>query len=482
MDVVPLDPDNSSVIALSRAALIIDPSAPYDIVKEFVRRQYCHDTQPTLYHHNGAFYAWSGRHYPDVDELALRAELYKFLDLALRRVTNGVVPFKPTKAHVNDVFDALKAVTHLDRSNRSPTWLGQASVPADEIVCCQNGLLHLPSSQLLAHAPEFFCHNVLEFDYDPTAPPPAQWLTFLSSLWPNDRESIETLQELFGLCLTADTRYQKAFLVIGPRRSGKGTIARVLTGLIGRDNLVGPTISSLGERFGLAPLIGKKVACISDARISRRTDLDKMAEVLLSVTGEDTQTIDRKYLSAWTGRLQVRFIILTNELPEFAERSGALTSRFVVLSLTKSFLGREDPQLDQKLLAELPGILNWAIEGWKRLTDRGRFVQPATGAEVAEELEELSSPIRAFVKERCVVGPGYRVECDLLYMEWRRWNILQGRPFVGPINLFSRDLRAVVPGLEITQPRSYGKRRVFVGIALRRMGCDTDDTHDTHEI
>jgi putative DNA primase/helicase len=403
-----------------------------------------------------------------LDESALRAELYAFLDGALRRVPNAVVPFKPMKAHVNDVVDALKATAHLDLSKRAPAWLGQAPVPADEVLPCYNGLLHLSSRELLAHTPEFFGHNVLEFDYDADAPTPSQWVNFLNTLWPDDGESMATLQELFGLCLTADTRYQKAFLLIGPRRSGKGTIARVLTGLIGRDNVVGPTLGSLAEHFGPAALIGKRVACFSDARIGKRADLDKLAERLLSITGEDTQTIDRKYLSAWTGRLQVRFVILSNELPQFDERSGALASRFIVMSLTESFLGREDLGLTEKLLSELPGILNWAIEGWKRLSERGYFIQPPTSAELAREFEHLSSPIREFVDERCEVGPGESIECEQLYNEWRRWNFLRGKVFLRPSNLFSRDLRAVVPGLEVRQPRKAGKQiRVFVGIGVR---------------
>jgi putative DNA primase/helicase len=121
-------------------------------------------------------------------------------------------------------------------SYRAPVWLGDAPVPANEIVACRNGLLDLPSGQLLPHTPEFFCHNVLDFDFDPTEPAPIHWLKFVSDLWPDDPGAIETVQEIFGLCLTSDTRYQKAFMLIGPRRSGKGTIARVLKELIGRDS------------------------------------------------------------------------------------------------------------------------------------------------------------------------------------------------------------------------------------------------------
>jgi len=69
----------------------------------------------------------------------------------------------------------------------------------------------------------------------------------------------------------------------------------------------------------------------------------------LSISGEDALIIDRKFLPAWTGRLSVRFTILTNELPRIADTSGALIGRLIVLVLVNSFYGREDPSLTARL-------------------------------------------------------------------------------------------------------------------------------------
>ena len=76
------------------------------------------------------------------------------------------------------------------------------------------------------------------------------------------------------------------------------------------------------------------------------------------------------YRSAKT--LRARFVVMTNEVPKFADRSGALVSRFIVLPMRQSFYGREDPGLTAALMAELPGILNWAVDGWRRVKARGR--------------------------------------------------------------------------------------------------------------
>src|SRR5262249_22423601 len=151
--------------------------------------------------------------------------------------------------------------------------------------------------------------------------------------WPGDPEAVALLQQWFGYCLAPDTSQQKILLVVGPKRSGKGTLARVLRRLVGEANAAGPTLAGLATNFGLQALLGRTVAVVSDARLSGRTDAAVVTERLLSISGEDAVTIDRKYLSHVTTRLAVRFVILTNELPRLADSSGALVGRLLVLRL-----------------------------------------------------------------------------------------------------------------------------------------------------
>jgi putative DNA primase/helicase len=257
--------------------------------------------------------------------------------------------------------------------------------------------------------------------------------------------------------------------LVGPKRSGKGTIARVLTAILGRENVAGPTLSSLAQNFGLAPLIGKPLAIISDARLGGRVDTQIVVERLLSITGEDWLSIDRKFLPAWHGQLPTRFVILTNELPKLGDASGAIPSRFIVLRLIHSFYGQEDLLLTGKLIQEAPGILLWAITGRDRLAARGYFAQPASAIQAAEELSDLGSPVGAFVRERCVIRSHSCVECEVLYAAWARWCEGQHRNHRGTIQSFGRDLRAVVPDLEVSQsrdPRTGERLRYYQGIGL----------------
>ena len=457
--------------------LILSPADPLASARALVARSYLVDGLLALRHHAGVFYA----HQPDIgayhdlDEAAVRAELYLFLeDAQCWTASKGQQPptleaFRPTKTKVDNVLDALRAVCNLAASCAPPCWLqDDPGLDPFEVVACHNGLLHIPTRELLAPTPAFFTLHGLEFAVDPHAPSPLHWLRFLDELWPADQASRDTLQEWIGYCLTPRTHLQKICLLVGPKRSGKGTIGRVMRRLLGERHVSGPTLANISEQFGLSILIGKTVAIIADARISGRTDTAVLTERLLSISGEDTLSIPRKFLPDWNGKLTTRFLLMTNELPRIEDASGALASRFLVLTLHESFYGREDHGLFDRFLPELPGILNWALEGWDRLYARGRFIQPSSAVDLVQEFEDLGSPIGAFVRERCDVGQGHDVPKDRIFQAWKTWCEDNGRERPGTAQTFGRNLRAVLPGLGESQPRVLGARvRYYEGIRLR---------------
>jgi putative DNA primase/helicase len=450
-------------------ARVLDPSDPLPSAELFLAAGYEQGGTRLLHHHRGMFCHWNGAAYAEVDEAALRANLYQFLKRAKRNEKGKVKPFKPTTSKVNNVLDALKAASNLPAEIEPPAWIAKPGLPPAELIACRNGLLHMPSGTLLPPTPTFFGLNAVPFNYDPDAGDPVEWLRFLESIWGDDPESADTLQEVFGQALAGDTSQQKIILVFGPKRSGKGTIARVLTELLGPINVCAPTLSTLGTNFGLAPLIGKQLAVISDARLGHKADLSTIAERLLSISGEDRQDVDRKFRDHWIGKLALQFLIMTNELPRLVDASGALISRFIILKLIDSFYGREDLGLLKRLLPELPAILNWSLEGWVRLQERGHFTQPESAKDTTRELEDLASPVSAFVRDRCNVSPALEVNVDDLFREWGRWCDANGHQ-QGSKTIFGRNLKAAFPRVKVAQHKqSDGTRpRYYEGLDLER--------------
>jgi putative DNA primase/helicase len=365
-----------------------------------------------------------------------------------------------------DVLEAVKALSIVPFSKSAPCWLDGDEVDVREWIVTQSGMLNVTTREVWPANEEFFAVNALPFAYDENATCP-QWLEFLSQLWPDDPQSIDTLQEIIGYLVTTRTEFQKMFMLVGPKRSGKGTIARIIREVCGPANIAGPTLSSLAEPFGLQPLLGKSVAIIGDARLSGRTDSSVITERVLSITGEDLQTVHRKHQTAVTDRLPVRFVLLSNELPKLDDASATLPSRMILLELVNSFYGCEDHTLTTRLMTELPGILNWALDGLRRLLQRKRFVQPEASQELIEELEAIASPITSFIRDCCQVGPSHEVLISDLYARFESWCKEHGRR-AETEQIFGRNLRAAVPKIRGGQRRVMGIRpRFYFGIGLQ---------------
>lgn len=443
---------------------IADFANPIEAARSIVKARFTSDGRPTVRFWQGELHMWNGRHYVEIPTADVRQLLYE---------VGAPASMKPIKKRtVDDVRDALCAVANLSHRDvpTAPAWLDGAANLADAraLIPLRNGLLDVGSGTLHPHTPSYFSPYSLPFEYVEDAPLPSAWLSFLDSVWPGDEESIEALQEWLGYLLTLDTRQQKGLAVIGPKRSGKGTIGRLLGQLLGELNVVSPTLASLGEPFGLQPIIGKALILMSDARLGKRADTASITENLLRIIGEDSITIARKFQAAYTAKPLARVVIFANEVPAFRDAASALPSRFIILKMDRSFYGAEDHELDRKITAELPGILLWALEGLRRLRNRGRFLQPAAALSAIRMMEDLASPISAFLREVCVVEAGGEVPIQKIYTAWRDWCAEHGRDSPGTEQTFGRDIVAAAPGVRVTRKRIEGQRvRYYSGVRLR---------------
>ncbi|MBQ0877467.1 NTP-binding protein [Streptomyces sp. RT42] len=450
------------------------PTHPMAVARALLPAWQAHG-MPSLRYWRGQWMRWRGPHWDEEDAAAMRADLYPRLEYATYTTTdrNGqekTAEWAPTSAKVANLMEALAAIVHLPGDVEPPTWLAAPDREGERrtIVACRNGLLDVTTRALHPLTPAYFNRVSVPFDHDPDAPAPARWLGFLRSVWPDDPEAIDALQEWFGYVLSGRTDLHKMLLIVGPMRSGKGTIARTLTALVGKRNMSGPTMSSLATNFGLADLVGKSLAVVADARLPRQ-GTETIVERLLTITGEDAVTVDRKHKEPWSGRLPARFMLLSNELPAFRDSSGAIVSRLLILTMTISNLGREDTTLDRDLSRELPGILNWALDGLDRLTRRGRLVEPASSTEAVALLNASTSPIRAFLADWCHLDPEASTPKDELYEAWRDWCRTEGRDHPGTKPTFSRDLFAAGLGIKESKIRIGGVRTPsYVGVRFDR--------------
>lgn len=394
--------------------------------------------------------------------------------LARAARNRGLESYAPnvTTAFVGNVRNALLSM--LSQAEGQPAWLGgNHHWAADEVLACSDGLVHLPSfaagkdDYRMPLTPRFFSTLNLGYDFDPAGPQPTQWLEFLNQLWPNDAASIALLQEWLGYLLTLDTSLQKMLIMFGPGGGGKGTLLEVARRLIGPQNVTSLTLPSLSESHALQALVGKSLCIFPDASIPERMDKTPLVETIKSITGEDLISINPKHKPRYSVKLNTRLMVATNDMLDLPDASGALSRRLLVLRFTQSFTKSPDTKLREKLIGELPGILLWAIAGWKRLREQGRFTEPESGQEVKSNLDESSSPVIAFTTECCLLAPTAMASKDELYAAWKSWCHLNGRE-PGSKESFARLLFSAVKDLTSHRPRVDGGRlSCYKGIALR---------------
>lgn len=455
--------------------IVLRSSKPLVLAESFLESCIDDEGRVTVRRWRGAWFEFSGGAYREVSDERIEARMWRHFGRCHVLTPEGPRELGPTTAKIRDAMRALASLTGvmLEDAGDPPFFVIDGRALARNRAVFVNGLLDLTTTEIAPSTPDLFATSTIATPWTPDAPRPVRWYRFLEDLFGDDWQAVDLLGEWFGYCLASDTSQQKLLFIIGPRRSGKGTIARVLTALLGRSSVAAPTLAFLAGPFGLASLLGRSVAIVPDARFSGGPGESAIVERLLSITGEDSIEVDIKNVKAVTARIGARLMILTNEIPRLADASNALASRMLVLQLRNSFLGAEDLNLEAELVEELPGILRWAVEGWQRLQEHGRFRQPASGREAIAELASASSPITLFAEEALVfdepgVDPPSYVGAVELFAEWSRWCAMNGhRP--GSTSTLSRSLGAAFGDRVLIgyRPRSAAQKRCFGRLRLR---------------
>ncbi|WP_234652893.1 DNA primase family protein [Corynebacterium argentoratense] len=334
-----------------------------------------------------------------------------------------------------------------------------------------NGLYDYVTGELLPHTPAVFYTHLPAYGYDPDATCP-QWEEFISQTFAHDTNGALALQEYFGYVLSGRIDLQKAFMLIGPPRAGKGVITRVLGELVG--NVAATTLISLArDQFALAPLERAGLITLADMR-GTPSQISACSGVLLEVIAGDPVSINVKNRPHRQAVLPGRIFACSNELPEFRDNSQALASRFIYAKLVEGHLGKEDPTLAARLLEELPGIAQWALQGLRRLNEQGRFTTPDTMAELKEEALATTSPMLTFLEDTYEItgAADDTLPVSEVHAAYRQWAEDTGAPRVPRDKLIKRinalALRGVVA--KQTKPTTGPRQRIVTGLKPRISG------------
>ena len=462
---------------------ILGDDIAQNIAERYLKEHNMLDGLSTLRKYRGKWYQYSEGCYRPVEEEVVRGALYSYLKgkQYMKTGKDGstcIEPYKATRAKVSDIFDALNQWVPIQ--NAPPVWLDNGDHPAPRnLIAFKNGLLDIEDyangiTKLYPATPALFSFNVLPYDYREDAHS-TLWEDFIGEIFNGNQAEIRLLQEWFGYNLVADLSHEKMMLFTGTPRSGKSTTLDTMCAMIGQSNYGCTNFQSLCGDFGYAPLVGKLAAVIGDAKTPRKSESDSALEKLLMITGGDEVTVNKKNVAQVASeQLVCRFTLVMNDLPAFTDNARALEPRMNMLQFNNSYVGREDRSLKIKLkeAARRGDLINFALEGLKRLRINKKFTEPENSLKMLHEFQEVSTPSIAFVRDCCTEEANATVDKDMLYAAWKGW-CNDNNQSHGSKSWFGRNLRSSYPTLTETRVRRQGDRiYCYEGIALTQYGKD----------
>ncbi len=387
---------------------------------------------------------------------------------------------------LGDVAANLKPRCLWIHNETPPCWIESAGAEGD-VIPMRNGLLRLdlavdnPGKALLEHDHRYFTFVALPYEFVANAQCPI-WSKFLNEVLPNGDER-NFLQEWIGYHFAPHRYYQRVLLLYGQGANGKTVVCVVLKEVLGAQNFSSVSLEQFDPKrtFVLAATIGKLGNVVGEL-----SPASKAAEGLIKqyISGE-VITIEEKYKPAMNVRPTAHLTFATNELPSVADRSDGMWRRLIILPFNKQILDEslQDKRLVDPLFwrnsGELPGIFRWALEGRKRLLERGYFIEPVSATALKEDYRGEMNSALTFLRSYRECPPSNTIPSHTLYGDYKAFAWSEGQQPLTAAQ-FAQEVRRQFPGARLSRnPIHIGggqRSRVWYGVARRPDTAGTDGT------
>lgn len=286
---------------------------------------------------------------------------------------------------------------------------------------CQSGVLDLVTGELLPHDPKRMISKLAPVDYDPNARCP-KWLKFLDRIMEGDSALIEFLQKTVGYSLSGRIDEQAFFFFYGTGCNGKSVFLDTVRKLLGNYGCQAEFSTFLMKqtesvRNDVARLKGARFVAASEMNAGKKIDISLLKEA----TGGESLTARFLYAEHFEFTPEFKLFLAANHKPEINTQDEGIWRRVRLVPFTVRIPESErDPKLALKLRDELPGILNWALEGCRKWQAEGLGCPEAVQA-ATKEYREDEDPLAEFLSQRCTINQSAKVPFSELYKAYTEW-------------------------------------------------------------
>lgn len=407
----------------------------------------------------GRWLRWDGRRWR-TDETLETFDLAR----AIARAASAEIVERNGPAKVASSVASAKTIAAIERLARADRRHATRTEDWDAdpwLLNTPGGTVDLKTGRLRPHAREDLITKITAVAPGGACP---LWLAFLDRVFRSDQELIAFAQRMLGYSLTGSIRDHALFFLYGTGGNGKGVFLNTWHKIMGDYSCIASMetfVASKTERHptDLAMLRGARAVMAQETEQGQRWAESRIK----ALTGGDAISARFMRQDFFTFEPAFKLMIAGNHKPSLRNVDEAVRRRFNLVPFTVTIPKAErNPNLPQKLEAEWPGILAWAIEGcleWQRIG----LAPPPAVLDATEGYLADEDAIGRFLDERCETGDMLVMEeVKELFASWRDWCNATGE-YAGSTKRFSQNLET--RGFQRIQHPS-NRRACFAGIRL----------------
>jgi P4 family phage/plasmid primase-like protien len=332
-----------------------------------------------------------------------------------------------------------------------------------------NGTLDFRRGEFRSHDPKDMLSKQAEVNYNKEVTCP-QWKAFLSNVFNGDKDLISFVQQCVGYSLTGLTDLQVVLFCYGQGANGKSVFFSVLKLLLG-EYCIGIPVETLltskqkqsGADYVLATLKGARAAIGSEIPQGRQLNESQMKDL----TGGEPIHARKIYESPYSFLPTHKLWMFGNHKPVVRGTDLGIWRRIRLIPFTVTIPEKDRRPMSEMLAEfgeELPGILNWALDGYKEYYKSKKLVPPKSVMDATAQYQSESDTLSSFLQDKCVVGATLTCLTKNLYAEYLRWCESEGEnPAFRTNRLFIADM--IRRAYETA--KGTGNYLVFIGISIK---------------
>ena len=380
----------------------------------------------------GCWYIYDGRVWrPDTHNLRISEMAKDFHDILLA-FANSITSEDTRNRFLKrvDLLDQKKYrdIMIKDAGNNTDIAVNMDAFDRDKFCFnCHNGTIDLKTLDFRPHSPSDLLTKMTEVDYDPSATCP-RWLSFMDEVFEGDVDRIRYLQKAIGYAMSGDTRLECMFILYGPTsRNGKGTTMETVLRILGEYGRTAKPDMLSKKAFADSSGPSEDVARLNGARMVNVSEPEKSMVIDASLTKQMTgnNTLTARYLreNSFEFQPQFKLFIDTNHLPQISDMTLFESDRIRIIPFNRHFTESER-DIDLKLFfaepANLSGILNWCLEGFKLYQKEG-LKMPDSVASATADYRDQSDRLAMFTKQCLKREAGQELRSSAIYTRYKDW-------------------------------------------------------------